>query len=132
VKKTALIIDDSSPHGKTIFSIDTDHASEILTYLFRSDVEEEFRQIRDIIKQQLRIREKYCKCNVSDKAANVFEMRFTRSGKNDRIYCQEIHRPGIRNVILCELFEGKKSQEIPKKIKSRIESIGGIEYEIRY
>ena len=30
---------------------------------------------------------------------------------------------------MCELFEGKKSQDIPKKIKSRIETIGTYEYE---
>ncbi len=32
---------------------------------------------------------------------------------------------------MVELFEGKKSQDIPKKIKSRIETMGGYEYEIQ-
>lgn len=128
MKRKSLII-DKSLHETTIIAVDLQNAEEIFTYLFRANVETEFREIRDILKQNLRIKDKYCKADVSDKAKNVYEMRFTKSNKNDRIYCQELHTNKKRYIIMCELFEGKKSQDIPKKIKSRIETIGTYEYE---
>lgn len=129
MKRKGIII-DKSLHETTVIVVDAINAEEILSYLFRENVEQEFREIRDILKQNLRNREKYCKADVSDKARNVYEMRFTKLRKNDRIYCQEIHKNKKRFVIMCELFEGKKSQDIPKKIKSRIETIGSYEYEL--
>ncbi|MBL7691470.1 MAG: hypothetical protein JNM41_07740 [Flavipsychrobacter sp.] len=130
-KRKASILDNSIVHGTIVFAIDTDCASSILPYIFRDQVDEEFKQIRDIIKQGIRNKEKYCKCDVSDKAHNMYEMRFRRNGRNDRIYCQEVSRSGVRYIIMCELYEGKKTQDIPKKIKSRIETMGGYEYEIK-
>lgn len=112
--------------------VDVLNAKEILPYIFRSDVEDEFKIIRSILKENLRNKEKYCKADVSSKADNVFEMRFTNKGKNDRIYCQEISISGKRFIIMVDLFEGKKSQDIPKKIKSRIETIGGYDYELEF
>ena len=129
MKRKGVII-DKSLHETTIIVVDLLNAEEILTYLFRENVEGEFREIRDILKQNLRIKDKYCKADVSNKARNVFEMRFTKAGKNDRIYCQELHTNKKRFIIMSELFEGKKSQDIPKKIKSRLETIGSYEYEL--
>jgi len=128
LKRKCLII-DKSLHGTTIIVVDLLNAEEIFTYLFRTNVENEFKEIRDILKQNLRIKDKYCKADVSDKAKNVYEMRFTKEGKNDRIYCQEFHTNKNIYIIMCELFEGKKTQDIPRKIKSRIETIGTHEYE---
>ncbi len=93
-------------------------------------VDKEFKDIRGIIKNGLRNREKYCKADVSNKAKNMFEMRFTNNGRNDRIYCQEISFGGKRHIIMVELFLGKKSQDIPKKIKLRLETMGGYKYEL--
>lgn len=31
---------------------------------------------------------------------------------------------------MVELFQGKKSQDIPKRIKQRLEVIGGFDYEL--
>jgi hydrogenase maturation factor len=129
LKRKGVII-DKNIHETTIIVVDILNAEDILTYLFRVNVEDEFREIRDILKQNLRIKDKYCKADVSNKARNVYEMRFTKAGKNDRIYCQELHTNKKRFIIMCELFEGKKSQEIPKKIKSRLETIGAYEYEL--
>lgn len=129
MKRKGVII-DKSLHETTIIVVDLLNAEDILTYLFRENVEGEFREIRDILKQNLRIKDKYCKADVSNKAKNVYEMRFTKSGKNDRIYCQELHTNKKRFIVMSELFEGKKSQDIPKKIKSRLETIGSYEYEL--
>lgn len=110
--------------------MDLQNASEILPYLFNDSVAGEFNDIRNILKQNLRNKDKYCKCDVTAKASRVFEMRFTNNQRNDRIYCLEVSTNKQRLIIMSELFIGKKSQEIPKKIKGRIETIGGFEYEI--
>lgn len=129
MKRKAIILDRNT-HQTTIILVDVKNASEILPYLFDSSVSEEFLDIRNILKGNLRNKDKYCKCDVSSKAVDVFEMRFTRNNRNDRIYCLEVSTNKQRLIIMSELFIGKKSQEIPKRIKSRIETIGGFEYEI--
>ena len=60
----------------------------------------------------------------------MFEMRFRRNGKNDRIYCKEIRTNKARIIIMCELLEFKKTQAIPKNIKERINTIARYEFEI--
>ncbi len=129
-KKAVLL--DQNIHKTTLFMIDIDNAKEILPYIMKDGVDKEFKEIRDLLKENLRNRDKYCKVDVSEKAKNMFEMRFVRNGRNDRIYCQEKSLNQKRIIIMVELFEGKKSQEIPKKIKSRIETMGGYEYELEY
>ena len=62
---------------------------------------------------------------------NMYEMRFTKNGRNDRIYCQEIRKNSVRYIVMCELFEGKKTNEIPKKYRSRIETMSAYDYEIK-
>lgn len=121
---------DGNAHNTTIIAVDTENAEEIMSYLFRNEgIESEFKEIRHILKENLRNREKYCKADVSSKAENMYEMRFTRNGRNDRIYCQESRKSKARVVVMVELFEFKKSDDIPKKIKGRIETMGGYIYE---
>lgn len=67
MKRKGLII-DKSLHETTIIVVDLLNAEEIFTYLFRTNVENEFREIKDILKQNLRIKDKYCKADVSGKA----------------------------------------------------------------
>ena len=130
MKRNAILI-GKNIHGSTAIAVDSLLASEILQYLFTDTVDVEFKLIRDILYQNLRNREKYCKADVSGKADNMYEVRFTKNGRNGRIYCQEIRKGGVRYVVMCELFEGKKSNEIPKKYRSRIETMSTYEYEIK-
>lgn len=109
--------------------VDIKNANDILPYLMRDGVDIEFKEIRSILKENLRNSEKYCSATVSNKAKNIYEMRFTRSGRNDRIYCQEIRKNKTRFIVMVELYESKKSQKIPPRIKQRIEKMGGYEYE---
>lgn len=129
MKRNAFCI-DLCKHNKTLICVDDGAAAEILQYVNRDDVLNEFKLIRSILKERLRNAEKYCKCNVSSKAQNMFEMRFTNSGKNDRIYCQEYHGNGKRYIIMAHLFEGKKTNDIPKSKRLVIENIGGYCYVI--
>jgi hypothetical protein len=58
-------------------------------------------------------------------------MRFTRNGRNDRIYCKEIRTVKKRYIIMIELLTGKKTQKIPKKIIEKIKTeISKYEYDI--
>src|SRR5690606_3551149 len=106
------------------------NADTIFSYVFRDKVDEEFKEIRALLKQTLRNREKYCKCDVSDRAKNMFEMRFTRNLRNDRIYCKEISTGKVRHIVMIELLEKKKTQQIDKTTKRRIEKMGGYIYDI--
>jgi len=129
MSRKAILI-DKCIHNKTLILVDCQNADEILPYLYTEGIDQEFKEIRELLKGNLRNREKYKKADVSEKAKNIFEMRFIRKDRNDRIYCQEIAFGGKRHIIMIELFKGKKSQDIPKKIKTRIETMGGYTYEL--
>lgn len=131
MKRSAILLDENL-HKTTLIMVDYQNAKEILPYIMKDTVDKEFKEIRDLLKENLRNREKYCKADVSSKAENMFEMRFVKYGRNDRIYCQEMNYSQKRIIIMVELFESKKSQDIPKKIKSRIETMGGYIYELQY
>ena len=128
MKRKAFKIDQDK-HKKVQFYVDADNAEAILQFVFEEKVDKEFKEIRTLLKDNLRNREKYCKVEVSSKAKGMYELRFTRQ-RNDRIYCKEITSVKARIIIMVELFRGKKSQDIPKRIKGRIETMGGYEYEI--
>jgi hypothetical protein len=98
----------------------------------QDNVDKEFREIRELLKENIRNKEKYKKADVSEKAKNIYEMRFVRNNRNDRIYCQEITLGAKRFIVMIELYVGKKTQDISKGIKSRIETMGGFEYELEY
>jgi len=131
MKRQAILV-DISIHKTTFIMVDSQNAKELLPYLMQEGVDAEFKEIRSLLKDNLRNSEKYRRADFSEKARNVFEMRFTRNTRNDRIYCQEIRITGKRFIVMAELFLFKKSQEIPKRIKSRIQTIGGNDYELVY
>ncbi len=130
MKRKAVLL-DRSKHDTTRIYADLRNAGQILTYVHRDNVIDEFKDIRGILKENLRNRQFYCKVNVSDKAKDIFEMRFTRNRKNGRIYCKEVHQGKIRKIVMIELYEGKKSQRIPKKIINRINNMSYYEYEFQ-
>jgi len=131
MKRKAILIDHNK-HRTTFIMIDILNANEILPYIMQDNVDKEFREIRELLKENLRNKEKYKKTDVSEKAKNIYEMRFVRNNRNDRIYCQEISFGAKRFIVMIELFVGKKTQNISKRIKSRIETMGGFEYELEY
>lgn len=129
MKRDAILIDENT-HKTVKIYVDALNAETILSYVFRDKVDEEFKEIRALLKEALRNREKYCKCDVSDQAKDMFEMRFTRHRRNDRIYCKEISSGKARHIIMVELLEKKKTQQIDKNTKRRIAKMGGYRYEI--
>jgi len=131
MKRKAVLV-DINKHSTTLIFVDIQNARSILPYTNLEGVDKEFREIRDLLKENLRNKEKYRKVDVSNKAKNMYEMRFIRNERNDRIYCQEIGLGSKRCIVMVELFVGKKSQDIPKTIKGRIETMGGYQYELEY
>lgn len=118
-------------HKTTILHIDKENAYIILPYIFNDDnVLNEFRIIKTILAENDRNREKYCKVNAVN-TGKVFEMRFTKNNRNDRIYCIEKSKSQKRNIILIELFKGKKSNDIPKKIITKLKiTISKYDYDV--
>jgi len=131
MKRKAVVIDQCI-HSSTLIMVDINNAKDILPYVMTNGIDKEFREIRDLLKENLRNAEKYKKADVSNKARDIFEMRFIKGERNDRIYCKEVSFRSKRFIIMIELYKGKKSQDIPKSIKSRIETMGGYEYELEY
>lgn len=129
-RKAVLV--DKNKHSSTLIMVDIKYAKDILPYIMAEGIDKEFKVIRELLKENLRNSEKYRKVDVSDKAKDMFEMRFIRGERNDRIYCKELSISSKRFIIMIELFQGKKSQEIPKLIKSRIVTMGGYEYDLEY
>lgn len=131
--RIAILVDQST-HKTTRIYVDQSNAKEILPYLHTEEsIEKEFREIRGLLKENLRNKEKYKKVDVSQKANDMYEMRFVRNNRNDRIFCQEVkgeHK--FRAIVMVELWVGKKSQEIPKQIKQRIETMGTYLYELQH
>lgn len=131
MKRECIIIDKDIKDNIRIL-VDLKNATEILCYVNQTDVVDEFKQIRNIIKENLINKEKYKKIKISNKTDNIFEMRFVNKGKNDRIFCFEYTFSSKRHIVMVELQLRKKTQDIDKKQKSRINKIGGFEYEIKY
>jgi len=89
-----------------------------------------FRRILGTVVQGVYRDELYRKENVSEKARDVTAMKFKGNRVNPRIYCKEFYRDG-KKVVMIHLLEHKAQQKASdKRIKNRLESIGGYDYEI--
>lgn len=66
---------------------------------------------------------------VSGKADSMKAMKFKKSpGLNPRIYCQEVIKNG-KKIIMAYYLRHKDMQKVDKKLKNKIEVVGGYEYE---
>ena len=108
----------TNKHNTTVFYVDYNNSDEILTYIINDEqVSKEFRIILNILKENGRNREFYCKVKGVE---HVFEMRFTKYSRNDRIYCKEFHVNKKRHIVMAFLYKGKKSQDIPQQIMKKL------------
>jgi hypothetical protein len=66
---------------------------------------------------------------VSKKASDMMAMKFKGVNRlNPRIYCQDIIKNG-RKIVMIHFLRNKATQKVDKKLKNKIELIGGYEYE---
>ncbi len=66
---------------------------------------------------------------VSYKAKHIKAMKFGKK-ENLRIYCKEFHN-GRLSIVMIEVYAKKVRKASSKKLKKRLEVIGGYEYEFR-
>ena len=105
--------------------IDKKNSEEILR-LCKFEENRKFKRILGAILRGENNPDLYGDEQVSAKAKNIKAMKFGKK-KNLRIYCKEF-KNGIMRIVLVEVYT-KKSQKASGKIKSRLEVIGGYEYE---
>ena len=100
---------------------------DINGYLIRKD---RFRNILIEIFSFRYNKELYDKPKISNKSKDVTVMKFKRHrGSNWRILCKEFISKG-KKIVMIILFD-KKTQEISKKQKKQMETIGAYEYELK-
>ncbi|MBN2664371.1 MAG: type II toxin-antitoxin system RelE/ParE family toxin [Bacteroidales bacterium] len=114
-RKTILV--KSNKHEKTLIYIDSEKDTGILHFILSDAVHKEFKIISELLLENARNKEKYLKV-----FNNVYEMRFTNNGRNDRIYCVEIKSEKKRVIVMAELYLSKDQQKIPKKIIDKIKT----------
>ena len=132
MKRQALII-KSSADGKRNIAVDVANYRVIIGFISRDQRHQnKFKDICNIILNNLRNPDLYDKEDINEKCKNVTAMKFFKGQENARIYCQEIRRKGIDFVIVAsELLERKKNKKNRQKEINIIEKVAGYEYEIQ-
>ena len=118
--------------GKTTLFVDEENAEEILTFCEQDEkYRKKFKYIKNAILRGIAPNKIYQKVkNYED----IWEIRFFPNvkGRNDRIYCKQFDDDETKIlIIMVELFKGKKTQNIDKRIQSRLNEIKKYEYDIK-
>jgi hypothetical protein len=117
--------------GRTRLYIDVLNFEDIRRYISGSGkVRDEFRDIWGIIKEDLRIPEKYNKVNARIKGKDFYEMIFKSNGRDDRILCVEMKDRNSRKIIMIKLFERMSAKSFPESAVVEIDKKGGFDYEL--
>jgi hypothetical protein len=94
-------------------------------------IQKKFNYIVNLILENIKMTDLYDKEDINNKATDVTAMKFFKGGSNDRIYCkEETLDDKTFIVIICELFEKKKSQKNKQVHNNIINKIAKYEYEI--
>lgn len=106
--------------------VDCAEDEEITEFLSKKAVRKKFRVIIRQIATGRYNPDLYDKEEVSGKAKDITAMKF-KGKANYRVYCKEYH-VGKRRIVMIQLL-WKKSQKNDKQLRSRLESLGGYDYE---
>lgn len=117
--------------------IDEKNATEILTILKQN--QSKFRKILYILLQGKYQNDLYGKENISPETKDLTALKFKLGkGKNYRIYCKEYFDEKVINLstrsiqnkkVVLILPVNKKSDELDKKLRNLLTTIGGYDYE---
>lgn len=111
--------------------VDQKNAEEILSYCEQDEkYRKKFKYIKEAILRQFATKELYRKVKTTE---DIWEIRFFPNvkGRNDRIYCKQYEAdPTIIIIVMVELYQGKKSQKIDKRIQDRLDVIKTYTYDI--
>ncbi len=118
-------------NNKVKIYCDLENAESILNYVNQDKKhEKKYTYIKNVILSGFANKEIYQKLTNWDK---LYEMRFFPNvrGKNDRIYCKQYEINNVTHIVMLELFTGKKTQKIDKRIKNRLDIIKNYNYELK-
>ncbi|MEA3448455.1 MAG: hypothetical protein U9Q98_08425 [Bacteroidota bacterium] len=106
-----------------------ENAESILEYLQQDEKhKKKYRYIKNVILLG------FSNTNIYRKVINLnklYEMRFFPNGDNDRIYCKQYEINNVIHIVMIELFLGKKTKKIDKRIKNRLDIIKNYNYELK-
>jgi len=77
-----------------------------------------------------RYRDETYRIEEKDKRPTVVAMKFMNKRSNDRLYCREINYGNGKDVIICEIHTGKKTESLSNKEKNIIKRTRSYEFEI--
>ncbi|MDZ7743462.1 MAG: hypothetical protein U5Q03_17415 [Bacteroidota bacterium] len=111
--------------------VDEENAEDILSYCEQNEkYSKKYNHIKEAILRRLAPKTLYGKVKTTK---DIWEIRFFPNvkGRNDRIYCKQYDAdPTIIIIVMVELFQGKKSQKIDKRIQDRLDVIKTYTYDI--
>jgi len=132
VKRVALFI-LGNPSGSVRLYADVQNFDAIREYIFSSElVKDEFRDIWGIIREDLRIPDKYRKVKSTIKGKDLYVMVFKGSGSGggDWILCLDKKGKRVRNLIMIRLFSGISEESLSEYVVQEIENKGVFDYEL--
>lgn len=118
-------------NGSVRLYADVQNFDPIRDYIFGSElVKDEFRDIWGIIREDLRIPEKYKKVKATIKGKDLYAMVFAGGGSRDLILCLDKKNIRVRNVIMIKLFTGISEESLAGFVSQEIEKKGSYDYEL--
>ena len=109
---------------------DVQNFDSIREYIFNSErAKNEFRDVWGIIKEDLKIPEKYRKVKSTIKGKDLYVMAFSGAGGGDWILCLDRKSKRVRNVIMIKLFPAISEKKLSEYVVQEIENKGVFEYE---
>jgi hypothetical protein len=111
--------------------VDKQKKEKILAYVYRPDnCLKIFKLIVELILGGYRNSDLYDKVEMVDKYKSVTAMRFVLGRSLKKVYCKEQKINGLSIIVLSEIQDNEKTQEVTKQQISIIEKIASYDYQI--
>lgn len=130
MKRIALFLLENRNASVRLYA-DVQNFELIREYIFNSErVKDEFRDIWGIIKEDLRIPEKYRKVKSTIKGKDLYVMAFAGTSGGDWILCLDKKSKRVRNLIMIKLFSAISEEKLSEYVVQEIENKGVFDYEL--
>ena len=130
MKRVALFLLEDRNSSVRLYA-DVQNFELIREYIFKTErVKDEFRDIWGIMREDLRIPEKYRKVKSTIKGKDLYVMAFTGRGGDDWILCLDKRSKRVRNLIMIKLFSAISEEKLSEYLVQEIEERGAFDYEL--
>ena len=130
MKRIAIFLLENRNASVRLYA-DVQNFDSVREYIFNSErVKDEFRDIWGIIKEDLRIPEKYRKVKSTIKGKDLYVMVFSGTDGGDWILCLDKKSKKVRNLIMIKLFSAISEEKLSEYVVQEIENRGVFEYEL--